>query len=245
MNSNYRYGGEWVSADMNSLRSLRDRRQPRLHDRSGKSRRGGGGRCGWLAGLTAMPELIHRPMKPLQSESRAVEEQNGVVLVILAASVERHLRFPQLIVVKLHRNPIFLRLAQWSGLRLVNRSRFEFIYIEIKIKTNTSSNQSHIRTFSRIFSLNQTVTYIAKCSTCWKIRPWRKDLTSDCTIDRTVERSWALPWSCSTFFCLERERGREREFQEPGRKLRWQGRDPPGADMARSDWWVTVVPQRI
>lgn len=112
MNSNYRYGGECVSADMNSLRSLRDRRQPRLHDRSGKSRRGGGGGCGGLAGLTAMPELIHRPMKPLQSESLAVEEQNGVVLVILAASVERHLRFPQLIVVKLHRNPIFLRLAQ-------------------------------------------------------------------------------------------------------------------------------------
>jgi hypothetical protein len=70
------------------------------------------GSCSGLTGLAKVPELLNGPMKPLQPESLAVEEQNSVVfLVLLAASLECHFWFSQLIVVELHRNPIFLGLV--------------------------------------------------------------------------------------------------------------------------------------
>lgn len=105
------------------LGALADRRQLRLHGGprlSGTSRR--------FTGLTIMPELLHGPVKPLQPKRLAVEEQYGVVvLVVLAASLEGHIRFPQLVILKFHRNPIFLRFLERPRLRLVNRRRFKFV----------------------------------------------------------------------------------------------------------------------
>ncbi|KAM2887165.1 hypothetical protein FF1_011078 [Malus domestica] len=68
-----------------------------------------------------MPKLLHGAVKPIQPKRLAVKEQNGVVvLVLLAAPLERDIGFPQLVVLKFDRNPIVLGLLQRPGLRLVD-----------------------------------------------------------------------------------------------------------------------------
>ena len=118
-----RQGREGASAGMNGLRGLGGgRRKARLGRDSGRG--GGGG----LAGLAAVAELLDGAVEAIQAEGLAVEEQNGVVLlVVLAAALEGHLGFPQLVVVKLHRHPVLLRLPQRSALRLVDRRRLELV----------------------------------------------------------------------------------------------------------------------
>lgn len=81
-----------------------------------------------LTRLPNMPQPLHCPVQPLQSESLTVEEQNRIILlVILTDTFKAEFGLPMLVVLKFYRNSVVLVLMERPSLVLVNWSWLKFI----------------------------------------------------------------------------------------------------------------------
>lgn len=128
------------------------------------------GKPGGFTGLPVMPELLHRPVKPLQPKRLAVKKQYGVVVfIVLAVPLEQNIGLSQLVILKFHRDSIVFGFLQRPRLRLVDRRRFKLICEKIKIKINGIESDWFSRETNMAVA-KEKKAYIVRCSTCWKTR---------------------------------------------------------------------------